>query len=61
MLFRTSDGTMKEINIFDCNNDVIYYKKVMELKKDALKNTEDGVREKKDNNTLAFFLQKSSK
>jgi hypothetical protein len=59
MLFRTSDGSIKEINLFDCNNDIIYYKKVMELKKDLLKNT--NVEEKKDNNTLSFFLQKSSK
>jgi hypothetical protein len=63
MLFRTSNGSIKEINIFDCNNDVIYYKKVMELKKDFLKNREagEGKGVKKDNNTLTFFLQKSSK
>jgi len=63
MLFRTSNGSIKEINIFDCNNDIIFYKKVMDLKKDLLKNVEagEGVVMKKEINTLTFFLQKPSK
>jgi len=63
MLFRTRDGTIKEINLFDCNNDHIYYNKVMDLKKDILKNVNLGVNggEKKESNTLHFFSQKSSK
>jgi hypothetical protein len=63
MLFRTSDGNIKEINRFDCNNDFIYYKKVMDVKKDFLKNsnTVEKEKDKKKDNPLSAFLQKSSK
>jgi len=33
MIFRTSDGKLIEVNIYDFVNDKLYYEKIMELKR----------------------------
>jgi hypothetical protein len=38
MLFRTNTGELVEINKFDFVNDKLYYKKIMEIKKQIIKN-----------------------
>ena len=32
MLFRNKDGELIELNRYDCKNDNIYYKKILQLK-----------------------------
>ena len=49
MLFRKSDGTLVEINRYDCKNDEIYYQKILDLM--------SGKKIKQyDKNTLNFFV-----
>jgi hypothetical protein len=38
MLFRTNKGTLIEIKKYDCLNDQLYYKKIMEIKKPVEEN-----------------------
>ena len=37
MIFRTSEGKLMEINIYDFVNDKVYYEKIMEIKKKSSK------------------------
>jgi hypothetical protein len=49
MLFRKRDGTLVEINRYDCKNDEIYYQKVVDLMSNkTIKQC--------DKNTLNFFV-----
>ena len=36
MIFRTANGDLVEINKYDLKNDALYYKKIMDLKKEFL-------------------------
>ena len=55
MLFRNNNGTIKEVNLLDYNNDSQYYKTILNMKKEMMKSEKEG------NKTLTSFLQKSSK
>jgi hypothetical protein len=43
MLFRTSEGKLVELNRYDCKNDHIYYKKILQLKKITNNNPKEAV------------------
>lgn len=38
MLFRLTNGELKELNRYDCKNDQVYYAKIMEIFKKRVEN-----------------------
>ena len=51
MLFRTNNGELVEIKKYNFSNDNIYYKKIMEIKKELskLKKTNNNILKEKNN------------
>jgi len=52
MLFRKQDGTLVEIKRLDCKNDLVYYKKIMDLMMEKKRT------EKKTPNVLNYLKEK---
>ena len=56
MIIRTSNGELLKINKYDYPNDMIYYEKIMNMKKKVTKEHEN--RKNEVTKTSAFFLPK---
>jgi hypothetical protein len=56
MIIRTSNGELLKINKYDYPNDMIYYEKIMNMKKEVTKEHEN--RKNEITKTSTFFLPK---
>ena len=56
MIIRNANGELLKINKYDYPNDMIYYEKIMNMKKEVTK--EDQTRKNEITKTSTFFLPK---